>query len=349
MPRRLSFTRLVLLVTLVVTALVTGCSQPSASPSVAATRSVTDVLGNVVEIPTTVTRIVTAYPAVDQIFLLLGAQDKVVALNKNNTTNDLLLTLAPEYADLPVVFDSSSNFDTEALLAVNPDVVIAGSQEVADAVQQVGIPAVVAMSTSPDTLKQTITLIGDILGATDRAEEFIAYYDDNMAQATQRTESLTDAERTRVYYATGTGPLNTEAKGSIVTDWIEMAGGTNVATDAGVEGMFVDISAEQLFSWDPEVIICTSAQSCAQFLDDDVYADLTAVKNKAVYPSPSGAYTWSVRSAEEATMTLWAATKIQPDLFTDVDYVQITKDFYEQFYGYALTDEQTEAILEPSA
>lgn len=349
MPKKPSLAPLVLLLATMVAALVTGCSQPSAAPSVAATRSVTDVLGNVVKIPTTVTRVVSAYPAVDQIFLLLGVQDKVVALNKNNTTNNLLLTLAPGYAKLPVVFDASSNFDKEALLAAHPDVVIAGSQKVADAVQQVGIPAVVAVATSPETLKQTITLIGDILGATARAKEFISYYDSNMAQATQRTASLTSAERTRVYYATGTGPLNTEAKGSIVTNWITMAGGTNVAADAGVTGMFVDISAEQLLSWDPEVIICTSAQSCAQFLSNSTYASLTAVKNKAVYPSPSGAYVWSVRSAEEATMTLWAATKIQPKLFGDIDYMQITKDFYKQFYGYTLTDAQAKAILEPSA
>lgn len=329
----------------------TGCatSVTTEDTTDTGTREITDVLGNVVEIPAEVDAIASTYPAVEQIFLLLGAEDRAVAVNTTNTTNELLLELAPVYADLPVIFETGGDFDAEALLAADPDVVITTSQDYADAIAEVGIPAVVAMATSVDRLKETVNIVGEILGTEDRAQELIEYYEGNMQQATDRTDALSDDERTRVYYATGNGPLNTEAKGSIVTDWIEMAGGLNVATEAGVEGMFIEISAEELLSWDPEVIMCTSVASCDEFRTDAVFAGITAVQNGAVYPAPKGTFVWSVRSAEEATMTLWAATKIQPEMFADIDYVQVTKDFYEQFYGYTLTDEQVATILNPPA
>ena len=124
-----------------------------------------------------------------------------------------------------------------------------------------------------------------------------------------------------------------------------MGGGTNVSADNGVEGTFKDITTEQLLQWDPEVIVTCTEEVRDQFLSDPVYAELTAVKNNAVYASPSGAYTWCVRSADEATMTLWAATVIQPEMFSDIDYVEITKDFYRDFYDYVLTDEEAADIL----
>ncbi len=310
------------------------------------TRTVTDLQGTDVEIPNHVTKIAAAYPAVDEIFLLLGSEDQVCAINQYNQSNEWLLKLAPSLKELPTLFDSSGKFDAETLLSINPDVVVCGSEEVAEAVRAQGIPAVVAMAISVDSLKQTISLIGEILGADDRASDLVSYYEDNMKQATDRTSDLSADQRPKVYYATGNGPLNTEGTGSIVTDWMTMAGGTNVAADNGIDGMFKDVTTEQLLAWNPDIIITVNNKVRDEFLSDSAYADLTAVKNGAVYASPSGAYTWCVRSADEATMTLWAATKIQPDLFSDIDYDAITKDFYTQFYNYELTDDEVDDILD---
>ena len=42
---------------------------------------------------------------------------------------------------------------------------------------------------------------------------------------------------------------------------------------------------------------------------------------------------------------LWAAKKFNPDKFADVDIEKETKDFYMQYYGYQLTDDECSRIL----
>ena len=42
---------------------------------------------------------------------------------------------------------------------------------------------------------------------------------------------------------------------------------------------------------------------------------------------------------------LWAAKKFNPEKFEDVNIEQATKDFYLQFYGYQLTDDEVSRIL----
>ena len=312
------------------------------------TRTVTDLSGTVVEIPAEVTSIAATYPAAEEIFLMVGADDINVSVSSSNLDNEWMQVLYPELAEKPQLFPSME-VDAEALLKASPDVVVCHSEALAEQVRALGIPAVYAMGTSPETLIDTIELVGEIVGgdAGEKAEKLVAYYKDNMAQATERTDKLTDGECTRVYYATGSGPLNTEGNGSIVTDWIEMAGGVNVSAENGVDGMFVDIDMEDLLAWDPEVIVTCTPEVAQEFMTDKRFANVTAVKNGAVYASPEGAFTWCVRSADEALMTLWAATVIQPDLFSDIDYAEVVKDFYEEFYGYTPSDEEVEGILNP--
>lgn len=63
----------------------TGCGQPaalpapSAAPATPVTRTVVDMTGRSVQIPASITRVATDYPALDATMLLLGAADRLVA------------------------------------------------------------------------------------------------------------------------------------------------------------------------------------------------------------------------------------------------------------------------------
>ncbi|MDR1014703.1 MAG: ABC transporter substrate-binding protein [Coriobacteriales bacterium] len=312
------------------------------------TRTVVDLLGESIEVPTQVDTIAASYAAAEEIFLLLGVQDRNVGVSDDNIENEWLLKFDPGLSDNARIFPGWA-LDQEALLKASPDVVICHSPEIAAEVRSLAIPAVYAMGTDPDSLIATIELTGEILGgdAEARAKGLAAYYRDNMEQATSRTRALDQDQIKRVYYTTGTDPLNTEGKGSIVTSWIEMAGGRNVAADAGVEGMFIDVDLEDLLAWDPEVVISCDPAATEVFLTDQRFAEMSAVKNNAVRTSPAGAFVWCVRSADEALMTLWATTVIQPDLCSDIKYEDIVRDFYGQFYHYEPTDAEIQGILWP--
>jgi iron complex transport system substrate-binding protein len=40
---------------------------------------------------------------------------------------------------------------------------------------------------------------------------------------------------------------------------------------------------------------------------------------------------------------------LHPDLFTDLDLVKTTRDFYQNFFAYTLSDTDVQDILQPRA
>jgi len=47
-------------------------------------------------------------------------------------------------------------------------------------------------------------------------------------------------------------------------------------------------------------------------------------------------------------MLQWMAKQMYPELFEDLDIEQEIKDYYSEFYGLELTDEQVALILAPT-
>lgn len=334
-----------------------ACSSPattsqSGSPSAseqatAATRTVTDLRGVQVEVPTTINRVAASFPAMEEAFLMLGVQDKNVTAIASNQKNPWMLKLYPQIADLPNVFGDSVNM--ESLLEANPDVVFVGDEKLQQTLLEAGIPALQTNFKSSQDVIDGLTLMGGIFGgdAQTTASELVADYRANMDFVKGRTDSIATAKRPRVFYA-AKNTLNTEGAGSIVTDWIEMAGGVNVATENGVEGTFKDVTLEDLLAWDPDVIVARDAAHKSEYMSDSRFADLKAVKNGHVYVNPKGVFVWCVRSADEVLQPVWAATVIQPDLFGDVDMNKYTYDFYKKYYHYEASDADLQSILFPT-
>ena len=50
-------------------------------------------------------------------------------------------------------------------------------------------------------------------------------------------------------------------------------------------------------------------------------------------------------TAETVLQLSWAGTVINPELYADIDLDQRTRDFYQQFFGYELSDEQLGGIF----
>ena len=322
-------------------------SSSTTEQSAATTRTVTDLRGVQVEIPATINKVAASFPAMEEAFLMLGVQDKNVSAIASNQKNPWMLKLYPQIANLPNIFGESVNM--ESLLAAAPDVVFVGDEKTQQAVMDAGIPAVQTNFTSAQDVIDGLTLMGDIFGgdAKTTAAELVADYQTNMSFVKGKTDPIATADRPRVFYA-AKNTLNTEGAGSIVTDWIEMAGGVNVATENGIEGTFKDMSLEDLLAWDPDVIIARDAAHKTEYMTDSRFAELKAVKNNRVYVNPKGVFVWCVRSADEVLQPVWAATVIQPDLFSDVDMNKYTYDFYKKYYHYEASDADLQSILFPT-
>ena len=64
-----------------------------------------------------------------------------------------------------------------------------------------------------------------------------------------------------------------------------------------------------------------------------------------MYAAPFGTAVWSMGTAETLLQLSWAGTIINPDLFSDVDLDAVTSDFYQEFFGYELSQDELDGIF----
>jgi iron complex transport system substrate-binding protein len=304
-------------------------------------RVITDMTGKRVTIPAKVNRVGTG-GAINQMVLMLGGADKIVATSTVVQVNPMFVKIYPKIKTIAAPF-VITDANIEELLKTKPDVVFGGNVKM----ESLGFPVIQLSLRDPEEIKQAVMLVGQVLGPEEekRAVQFCRYYDSNMKRVTDGTRSLAAAKRMKVYYAAGNKGTFTDGKGSITTAWIEMAGGVNVAAEAGMEGLSREVSMEDLVAWNPDVIIATDPAMRDKILHSDQWKNISAVKNNRVHLNPKGVYLWSVRSAEEALQVLWAAKVIQPGLFADLDLDEEVRKFYKIYYHYNLTRDELHAII----
>lgn len=333
-----------------------GGSAPSTKGTENTTRTVVDMTGRSVQIPARVERVATNFPALNQMIFMLGGADRIVATSKDmGKSYPLFTTMYPRLKQIPAPFDSgSANANAEEVLAAHPDVVLlsSGAKALLPTMDRLHIPTMIFDSfKDPEELKAGIGLVADVLGgdAVARAKQFTAYYDANVKRVETATADIAQPGRPKVYYTAG-NPLQTEGNGSIVTTWMDAAGGRNIAAENGVSAppTFTTVQFEDVVSWNPDVIICREPGTKAAILADQRWRDIAAVKDNHVFVSPRGVFIWSVRSAEAALQPLWAAKMLHPDKFADLDLRKEVKDFYARFYSYKLSEQQIDGILNPA-
>ena len=324
-------------------------SASSASASAAATQTITDLKGDTVEVPTEINSIVDLWHAHNQVIMMLGAADKLVGTTEVFKKRPWPNIIYPRLGEVEalVVGTGAGEVNYEEALKLQPDVVFASDKDVTETARKQGLTTVNVAFQDYDGLREDIKVTAQVLGsdAEDLAKEWQDYLDANIKLVEDRMKDIKDEERVKVLHIASSDSF-TKVDGTkcIVDEWIKLAGGVN-ALDK--EGNLIEVTMEEIVAADPEVIIMgVGAASAVEALKaDEAWSGITAVKNGAVYANPNGVFSWDRYSGEEALQVLWAAKTFNPDKFEDVNIEQETKDFYMQFYGYELTDEQTNQIL----
>ena len=340
--------------------LVAGCSSPqqpagSASPAASApaptlgpdARTFTDQGGTTVQVPAKVERVADLWHANNQVILVLGAGDKLVATTNVIKQMKWFSTVYPNIANVTAPF-SGDDLQIEELVKLRPDAVLSSNDAQIQAARNAGLPAVKVNFQTFDGLRQTVKLTAGVLGgdAPARAEKYLTYLDKNIATVDSTLKGLKDADRPSVLHIAGpTDLLTVDGRESMIDEWINLAGGRN-ALD--VDGNLAKVTMETIVQSDPDCIIIgsTSTEDALALLrKDPAYSQLRAVKEGKVYGNPRGTFPWDRYSAEEALQVLWVAQLLHPDKFKNLDLVAETRNFYKTFLNYDLTADQAKLIL----
>jgi len=325
-----------------------------AGTSTGATQTVTDMMGNTVQIPATIDRVADFWNAHNEVVLMLGAGDKIVATTSIIHNMPMFNKVYPRIGTIPAPFDSSTKVVTlEDTIAVKPDIAILsdGMNKSADQLSSAGIPVVTLYFTTFEDLKKCFLLTGSILGgdAKTKAEKYNDYLDTKLSEIKDVTSKIPVDKKLSVLHINSLKPLQVDGNKTLIDTWINVAGGTNAA-GVDVSGNMKSVTFEQIQAWDPDVIIMMGTTADKEtIMNDPKWKDLKAVQDGKLFLNPKGVFYWDRYGAEEALQIQWAAKTLYPELFKDLDIKDVIKKFYNEFFNYNLTDDDIDSIMNPTA
>jgi len=370
----------VLAVTLAAALGLAACGGQPAAKS--ATRTVVDVWNRAVEIPYEVHSIVclgsmgprlAAY--LDVVDMMVGAEDSDI---KNRTVRyDYSPVCHEQLKTLPSVGagggSGENNAYAEQIIAVQPDVIIAGfNEDAADELQrQTGIPVVSVRYRTQGFIDEgfyrAMRVFAETVGAEERCEEVLGYIDACKADLNERTRDIPDEKKLKAY----TGAVTFNGRHGFAFTYVNFpafmaVGAHNVADELlesqigeaaqaasesgkayiGSNGFEADL--EQIIAWDPDIIFLDPGNMDlvnSEYANNPGFFDsLRAVKEGQVYTMPSTNaagpnVTYLLINAYYAGITLY------PGQFADVKLEEKAGEIMEQMLGKDFFDEMEEGGL----
>jgi len=320
--------------------------------AVEAGNSVVDALGRRVDIPDTVERIGCMYAFTGHVVAMLGKADKIVAVS-NGLKRDILLTSMFPAIQRAVVPKFQGAVNIEELTGVSPDIVFIQAQTgrdsaMADKMKACGLTWIAVDFHNMDQQREVIEMIGKVIGAGKKADEYNRYYIRCIEQVKNRIEVEIPAEkRLRVYHST-VEPNRTSLRNSLSSDWINAAGVINVTSQesAGLLNGNDQAGMEQILLWNPDIILANEPGVADIIRKNPQWSPITAVKNDRVYQLPIGISRWGHPGSLETPLAiLWTAKTVYPEKFQHIDMQDELRQFYKNFFNYDLSDNMITQIL----
>lgn len=304
-----------------------------------------DVIGREVVLEKPATKIVgTHNPTLNAAIVLGGGEKYIGGFGNKEMSRGLCEAVMDDY-DGVVQIGKGNNINFETVLATGADLAII-PERFKDQVEQfekvdMNVIVVLPNEESFNTVRQSLTLLGQALGATDRADMIIGFMDDRIKNAKNITSGVT--EKKKVLFIGKKSPLSVAPAAMIQNQLIEVAGGENAVS--GVEGLggFVDVNIEQIIAWNPDVIWYPAYAIYSveeEIINDPGWSRTNAVKNNEVYEFPSLMEPWDYPTAAVSLGIAWATHNLHPDLYTVDEIMTDVNEYYNLVYGKTFTKEQ---------
>ncbi|MCS1351976.1 ABC transporter substrate-binding protein [Mechercharimyces sp. CAU 1602] len=275
----------ILLLALVMAFSVVGCSAEPEANKASDQETKVEQKADEVSYPVTVTgddgekvtlteepkRIISLIPSTTEIAFALGLGDRVVGVTANDD-------YPAEVSEIEQVGDM--NINAEKVMELKPDLVL-GANMNGDAIKKLrglGLNVLVAEGQNLEGVYKSIENVGEATNQVAEAKKVVAEMKDDVAKVESAVADLSEDERVDVWYEVS-ADLYTTGKNTFMNELITVAGGNNVA--ASQEG-WVQVSAEKVVEWNPEVIIFTHGETekaaSAQISDRAGWGKIQAVK-----------------------------------------------------------------------
>lgn len=199
---------------------------------------------------------VDLYGTLAEIVFGLGLGDRVVARDSS--------TGFPSAQHLPVVTPGGHDLNAEAILDLDPTVVLTdtsiGPPEVQQQLREAGVDVVFfAEDRSLGGVPARIRGVAETLGVPDAGEALVAQFEQDLRDAAAVAPDLDEPLRVAFLYVRGTaGVYLLGGPGSGADDLIEAVGAVDVGTELGLERPFTPLTSESMIAAAPDVLLVMS-------------------------------------------------------------------------------------------
>lgn len=344
-------------------------AAPAEEPAAADTVTITDHADRTVTVPTNPERVVILdiLPLPSVLTVFLGSAETILAMqpaSMNAAKNGILSELYPEILDVSTDIMSGDDVNVESLLALDPQIVFynAGNSALGEKLENAGLTAVGVSPTKWKydcivTYDHWIELLSEIYPSVDISSEVSDFSTQMYDLIQSRVADMDDADRQNVLFLFQYDENTMVTSGSSFFGqwWCDASGALNAANEVAADNSNAVITMEQVYEWDPDVIIITNFTQTqpddlySNAIGDDDWSTVSAVKNGQVYKMPLGTYRTYTPGVDTPMTLEWLATILYPDLFPEFDLTADVRAYYNDLYGVELTDEQIDAMYNPAS
>lgn len=328
--------------------------------------SVTDMGGREVAVPESIERVFCSNP-IGTVDLYLLDPEVLVGWNFR-PSGDNRKYIPDEYLSLPslgVWMGSGATPNDEEIVRQSPQVILCYwtaddvGRDMADGVRdETGLPTLL-IDYDIRQCAEMYRYVGPLVGRAERGEELAAYCEERLERIRSIVDAIPESERKSIFLAQGPGGLSTDPVGSMhVTDALELIGTGNVADMPGTAGQGMGmptVNLEQIITWNPDAVLVSeysmsdseSSDLYGEIIADDGWANVPCVREGKVYRLPQSPFAWFGRPPSVVRLLgcLLVMKLLYPDYTADVDMVEETRSFYQEFYRLDLTDDELVGIL----
>lgn len=273
-------------------------------------RQVTDQLGRQVILSNDPQRVVSLAPSITEIIFALGQEHRLKGATRFSD-------FPPEANGLPKV-GSYVQLDLERIVALKPDLCIAikdgNPRQTVVRLESLEVPVYVVDPRNLEAVTETIIEIGDLLNATENAEDLV----NNMRLRINRIKSAVEknSHRPSVFFQIGISPIVSVGTNTFIHELIVLAGGNNL-TEGPIP--YPRFSREQVLSLAPEIFIITSMSRGEVFervkIEWRRWPEMPAIKNQRIFLVDSNLFDRPTPRLVEGLEVL--GRLIHPELFEE--------------------------------
>ncbi len=229
------------------------------------------------------------------------------------------------------------------------------AEQLGEPLGQLNLPVLYLDLETPEAFYQDIQTLGQVFGDEKRAEEITEFYQSRVSKIEENVIGISEDQKPGVLilqYSDRDGEVAFKVPpvSWLQTRLVEISGGTPVWKEIDTGGGWVVVNLEQIAAWDPDQVFIISYDGNAseiteELMENPIWSNFRAVQNDQLFAFGYDVYSWDQPDTRWILGLQWLATKIQPELNSDIDILDEVNAFYSVLYR--MDQETIDAYLIP--